>query len=77
MKIYVLLHFEHKIDVTIITKLQRDACLQLNVPYKSLTIIVTSFYVQNVIQHRFSWNDCYLSDSVIPQFHLYIYFFSF
>ena len=38
MNIYVLFHFEHKNDVTIIIKLTK-----LRVLYKSLEMIVTSF----------------------------------
>ena len=37
MNTYVLLHFEHKNDVTIIIRLRVVA------PYKSLTMTVTSF----------------------------------
>ena len=51
-------HFEHKNDVTVIIKLHRATRLQLVALYKRLTEIVTSFYVQNVIKHRFSWNNC-------------------
>ena len=41
MQTYVLLHFEHKNDVTIIIKLHKTAHLQLVALYKSLTMIVT------------------------------------
>ena len=54
MKTYVLLRFEHKNDVTIIIKLHVATRLQLMVLYKSLTIIVTLFFVPNVIAHRYS-----------------------
>ena len=40
---YVLSHFEHKNDVTVIMKLHRSTRLWLVAPYKSLTMIVTSF----------------------------------
>ena len=43
MKIYVLFHFEHKNDVTIIIKLHRATRLRLVTLYKSLTMIVASF----------------------------------
>ena len=43
MKIYVLLHFEHKNDFTMII-------LRLVALYKRLTMIMTSFYVQNVME---------------------------
>ena len=36
--------------------LHRASCLWLVALYKSLTMIVTSFYVQSVIEHRHSWN---------------------
>ena len=58
MKTYVLLHFEHKKEVTIIVKLHKAFRLQLVALYKRLTMIVKSVYVQNVIEHRFSWNKC-------------------
>ena len=41
MKTYVVLHFEHKNDVTIIIKLHKATHLQLTALYKSLTMIVT------------------------------------
>ena len=44
---YVLLHFEHKNDVTIVIKLHRATCRRLLALYKSLTIIMSSFYVEN------------------------------
>ena len=58
MNTCVLLHFELKNDVTIIIKLNRATRLRLKALYKSLRMIVTSFYVQNVTEHRFSWNKC-------------------
>ena len=43
MTTHVLLHFEDKNDVTIITKLHRATHMWLVALYKSLTMIVTSF----------------------------------
>ena len=60
MKTYVLLHFENKNDVTIIAKfLYRATCCR-QVALWSLIMIVTSFFVQNLIEHRFSWNKCFI-----------------
>ena len=56
MKTYVLLHFEHKNDVTIIIKLHNATRLRLVAPYKVWQWLWRNFYVQNVIEHRFSWN---------------------
>ena len=47
MNTYVLLHFEHKNDVTIISKLHRAPRLQLLALYKSLTMIVASLLSSN------------------------------
>ena len=58
MNTYVLLHFEHKNDVTVIIKLHKATRLRLVAQYKSLTMIVTSFYVQNVVERKYSWNKC-------------------
>ena len=41
METYVLLHFEHKNDVTIIIKLHRASRLRIVALHKSLTMIVT------------------------------------
>ena len=56
---YVLLHFQHKNDVTIIIKLHRATRLWLVALYKSLTMIVTSFLFkmsQNISIHGTSVN---------------------
>ena len=58
MNTYVLLHFEHKNNVTILIKPDKAACLQLVALYKSLTMTVMSFYVENVIKHNMSWSKC-------------------
>ena len=47
---YVLLHFEHKNEITIIIKLHRTTHLR-PVALFYLTMIVTSFYVQNIGIH--------------------------
>ena len=51
MDIYVLLHFEHKDDVTIIIIFHRGTRLRL-------VSLQKFFCVQNVIEHRFLWNKC-------------------
>ena len=53
-------HFEHQNDVTIIIKLHKATHLRLVAPYKSWQWLRRHFYVQNVIEHRFSWNKCRL-----------------
>ena len=58
MNTYDLLHFEDKNDVTVIIELHGATHLQPVGLYKSFTMIVTSFYVHNVIEHRYSWNKC-------------------
>ena len=67
--------FEQKIDVTIFIKLHRATRIQLLALYKSLTMIVTSFYVQNVIEHRFSWNKG-LNNSSVDKKETYLRTFS-
>ena len=61
MKTYVLLHFEHTNEVTVIIKLLCRATSCRRVALCSLMMIVTSFYVQNVIEHWFSWNKCFIN----------------
>ena len=56
MNIYVPLQSEHKNDFTIIIKLHRASRLRLVGPQKSLTMTVTYFYFQNVIENGNSWN---------------------
>ena len=66
MKTYVLLHFEHKNDVTIIIKLHRATRLRFVALYKRLTMIVTLICMfTNVIKHRFSWNKCQIDNSLL------------
>ena len=54
MNAYVLLHFEHKYDITIIVKFLYRATSHRVIALWSLTIIVTPFYVQNLIEHGIS-----------------------
>ena len=54
--IYVLLHFEHKNDITIIIKLFGAARLRLVAPYKVSQWLWCHFHVQNVIEHTISSN---------------------
>ena len=54
MKTYVVLHFEHKNDVTVIIKLYKATRLWLYT--KVWQWLWRHFYVQNVIEHRFSWS---------------------
>ena len=53
MTIYVLLHFEHKNDITIIANqtATRSSIQKFDNDFDV-------FYVQNVIEHRYSWNKC-------------------
>ena len=52
MNNYALLHFEYKNDATIIIKLHKATRLLLVALYKILIMMVTSYYAQNVIEHR-------------------------
>ena len=56
MKIYVPLHFEHKNHVTIIVKLLYEATSGR----RSFIMIGTLFLCKNVIEHKFSWNKCFI-----------------
>ena len=54
MKTYVLLHFEHKNDVTIIVKLYRATRMQLVALLQKFDNDCDIIFVKNVIEHRFS-----------------------
>ena len=60
MNTYVLLHFEHKNDLTIIVKLHRATRLRLVLLTKVWQWLWRNFYVQNVIEHRYSWNKYFI-----------------
>ena len=46
----VLLHFDHKNGVIIMIRLNRVTCLWVFALYKSLTMITTYSYIQNLIE---------------------------
>ena len=62
MNTYVPLHFEkdYKNDVRIIVQRLYRSVSCSRVALKSLTMLWYHFFVLNVIEHRYSWNNCFM-----------------